>query len=72
MAITAEQYTAILTRLTRIENMLNDVAVALDKFVTISDINQLHTLIQQEQEDIRTLVEALDNRVTSIEEEPLT
>jgi polyhydroxyalkanoate synthesis regulator phasin len=71
MAITNDQYNRVLARLTKIEIMLNDLAVAVDKFVTADQVTQLNTLLQTEVADLRLTVVALENRVQDIEEEPL-
>jgi polyhydroxyalkanoate synthesis regulator phasin len=72
MAVTDDQYQRILSRLTRIEEVINDILVAINKFITRSDISQLTTVIQTELTDLRETVDALEDRVESIEEEPLT
>lgn len=72
MSVSTDQYNLILARLNRIENVLNDTFVAMDKFVTLGQVNQLLTVIQQDIDDLRTRVTALEERVTSIENEPLS
>ncbi len=70
MAVTTDQYNQILARLTAIEELLNDVLVAMGKFVTLGQVNQLHTLIQTDLQDVHTTLEALENRIQDIEEDP--
>jgi polyhydroxyalkanoate synthesis regulator phasin len=72
MPVTDDQYARILARLTRIEEVLNDVLVAIGKFVTRSDVSQLTTLLQTELVDLRETVDALEARVETIEEEPIS
>ena len=72
MPISTDQYNRILSRLTAMENSFNDMAVAIDNFITLSQMNQLMTLLQQDIDDLRQQVVGLENRVTSIEEEPLS
>ena len=71
MPISTDQYNRILSRLTALENGFNDVAVAIDKFITLSQMNQLLTLLQQDLDDLRVQTTALEARVVSLEEEPL-
>jgi polyhydroxyalkanoate synthesis regulator phasin len=72
MSVTTDQYNLILARLNRIENVLNDTFVAMDKFVTLGQVNQLLTVVQQDIDDLRTRVASLEERVASIENEPLS
>jgi len=72
MAITNEQYERLLNRVTAIEQHLNDVMVALDKFSTREQITQLQVILEQDVDTIQQQVDALELRVTAVEEEPLT
>ena len=72
MAITTSQYEAILSRLGRLEDVLNDTFVAIDKFITTAQMNQLLTITQQDIDDLRTQTDALEARVTGIENEPMS
>ena len=72
MSITDDQYQLLLTRLRRLENTMNDLLVASGQYITLGQMNQLVTLIQTDVDNLRTQVTALEDRVTSIEEEPLT
>lgn len=71
-SITEAQYMAVLQRLTALENTVNDIIVAMEKFVTLSQTNSLLTINAQELQVVRTDVEALEARVTNIENEPLS
>ena len=71
MAVSADQYQQLLTRLTRIENVINDIIVAQENFITLSQLNQLNTIITTQIDDLTTTVESLENRVEDIEAEPL-
>lgn len=66
-----EQYEAILARLNRLENSFNDLAVALQRCVSMTQVQQLLSLIQQDLASVNSDVNSLEARVTSIEEEPL-
>ena len=72
MAVSGEQYARILTRLTRIEESLNDIMVAMENFVTMTQVQQLLTIVTTEVADLTTTVESLEERVESIESEPLS
>jgi hypothetical protein len=72
MAISDEQYQRLLVRITKTEEFLNDMSVAIQSYVTLSQTNSLLTLLQQELQTLSETVAALELRVTQIEEEPLT
>lgn len=72
MAVTTDQYERMLNRLTRLEDGFNDLITAQAYLVSLSQVNQLMTLIQTQLDDITTRTSELESRVTSIEEEPLT
>jgi len=72
MAVTTDQYNRILSRLVALENMMNDLVVVSKKHVTLSQVQQLHTLLQTEIIDLMDQVTALEARVTTIEDEPQT
>lgn len=71
MAVSNEQYEGILVRLNKLENSFNNLAVALSRCVTIGQVQQLLAVVQQDLTATNNSIEALDNRVTAIEEEPL-
>ncbi len=72
MAVTDDQYSRLLNRVTNLEETMNDVLIAMSRLVSLTQVNQLLTLLQTQIEDLSTNVEELEARVTSIEEEPLT
>ena len=72
MSISADQYQGLLARLTALENTYNNVAVAMQKFITLTQITEYLTLAETEIASLREEVDALTARVTSIEEEPMT
>jgi BMFP domain-containing protein YqiC len=72
MAVSDSQYQRLLARLTALEQAHNDVVVAIDNFVTLQQLQELLTITTADLEDLRQQVTALENRVTSIEEEPLS
>ncbi len=72
MPVTTEQYNRILARLTRLEGAVNDIFVAQKKMISREQINQLLVLLQTDQEDMRQTLESLEDRVETIEEEPIS
>ena len=71
MSITNDQYNRILSRLNKIENTLNDILTAMENYVSVGQVNQLLAITQTELAAIAENVDALELRVTAIEEEPL-
>ena len=71
MSVSTEQYQRVLRRLTTIEESLNNTFVAIDKFVTLGQVNQLLTILQQDLADVKQRLEALESRVDAIENEPM-
>jgi len=72
MAITTDQYNALLARLITLETSYNDMAVAINSLVALDQVQQLLTISQERTEALEVTVAALEQRVTSIEEEPLS
>lgn len=71
MPVSTDQYNRLLARITKVEETLNDIMVAMERYITLSQVNQLHTLVQTDLDDLRQQVVALETRVTNIEEEPI-
>jgi tetrahydromethanopterin S-methyltransferase subunit G len=72
MAVSTDQYNRILARLTKIEETINDILVAMEHYVSMTQVNQLLTINKTELADLRSTVDSLEDRVEAIEEEPLT
>jgi hypothetical protein len=72
MSITSEQYASLIARMNKSEETINDILIAIKKFVTTTQVQQLLTLVQTELADVKSTVDSLEQRVESIEEEPLT
>jgi hypothetical protein len=72
MAVSTEQYNRLLARLTKIEENLNDSFVAQEHYVTMAQVHQLLTILSTQIADLSTTVASLEDRVESIEAEPLT
>jgi len=71
-SLTEDQYKKVLNRLTTLEDSFNDICVAIDKFVTVQQVQELLVVIQTQLDSMETTVNSLEARVLSIEEEPLT
>lgn len=72
MAVSNEQYEAMLVRLNKLENAFNDLAIAIQRLATKDLVSQLLAVIQQDLASLSADVDALELRITAIEEEPLT
>lgn len=72
MAVSTEQYNRLLARLSKIEETINDMLVAAEHYLTMSQMHQLLTVQKTELADLRSTVDSLEDRVEAIEEEPLT
>jgi len=70
-SLNEDQYQAVIARLFALEENHNNIAIAVDNFTTLEQLQQLLVLVQTDIDDLRTKVTALENRVTAIEEEPL-
>lgn len=71
MEISEAQYNRLLTRLTALEERANDMAVAIDQFITLGQVNELLTTMTADLQAAVEQVEALEERVTALENEPL-
>jgi vacuolar-type H+-ATPase subunit D/Vma8 len=72
MSVSTDQYQGILARLAALENHLNNVTIALDRFVELNQVQQLLVVIQTTLDDLTSRVGALETRVGIIENEPLS
>lgn len=70
--ITESQYERLLARVTALEESYNNLATAINAFVTLTQINQLLVVNTADIQDLSEQVDALENRVTAIEEEPIS
>lgn len=71
-SLSENEYKAMLARITALELHANDQAVAMDKFITGTQVNELSVLLQSMVSSLGEQVEALELRVVAIEQEPLT
>jgi hypothetical protein len=72
MPITTDQYNRINARLTALEGTANDVITAQSRYATVSQVQELLVAIQTEVQILNTALQAVEARLISIEEEPLT
>lgn len=70
--LTEAKYNLLLQRITALENTLNDTIVALSRLATVAQVHELLVINSTNVEDAINRLEALEERVTAIEEEPLT
>lgn len=70
MAVTETQYQQLLSRLTKTERTLNDIIAAIERFVSLQQVNEVFTVLQQDIASLTSDVEALTDRVETLEEEP--
>jgi polyhydroxyalkanoate synthesis regulator phasin len=70
MAVTDSQYASLLSRLTKIERVMNDLITAQGNLVSALQVNEVFTVLQQEMDSLSSDVEALTSRVETIENEP--
>ena len=66
------KYKAILNRLTALEVHVNDLSVASSNLASLQQVKELLVILQTTLSDIEDKIISLENRVTSIEEEPLS
>ena len=72
MAVSTDQYNRLLARLKKIEETINDMIAASEHYLTMMQMNQLLTVQKTELADMRETVEALEDRVETIENEPVS
>lgn len=67
--ISLEQYTRVLRRLSALEEHMNDTSVAMDKFITLEQIQDLVILLESSVAALEEQVNSLENRVSVLEKE---
>lgn len=70
-SMTENKYNSILNRLMQLEKAFNDLAIAQDNLATLAQLQELLVLIQSRLKDVEDQIVGLENRVKSIENEPL-
>lgn len=71
MAISQTKYEQLLARVTALEEHHNKLAIAIDKFTTLDQLQELLVLVQTSIDEVQITLESLENRVEALEEEPL-
>jgi polyhydroxyalkanoate synthesis regulator phasin len=69
--LSEDQYLRILSRLTAVEEAFNDLATALSRYASVSQVQELLVVNKAAIDEVTEQVDALEERVTAIEEEPL-
>lgn len=70
--LTEAKYNRLLTRLKALESHANDLAVAIDQFITLGEVQELLVIAQQDNAALQNRVDSLEDRLTQVEEEPLS
>lgn len=70
MAVSDAQFQSLQHRVAATENAVNDIFTAMQRLITLGQVQQLLTLTQTELASLESTVTALEARVTAIEEEP--
>jgi predicted ATP-grasp superfamily ATP-dependent carboligase len=66
------KYIALLRRVKILEEAYNDIATAINNLATQQQVQELLVIIQSDIKSFEEKLTALENRVASIEEEPLS
>lgn len=70
--LSEEKYIAMLRRIKALEEAFNNIAVAIDNLASQQQVQELLVILQSDIKSFDDKLTALENRVTSIEEEPLS
>lgn len=70
--LSEEKYIAMLRRIKALEEAFNNIAVAIDNLASQQQVQELLVILQADIKSFDNKLTALENRVTSIEEEPLS
>mgnify|MGYP003114645272 CR=1 FL=1 len=71
-SFTETKYLNLISRLTTLEETMNDTIKAVGRLASINQVHELLVVIQTQIDSLNTSVTALEARVTSIEEEPIS
>ena len=69
--ISEDQYKSLLARVNALEENHNNIAIAVRNFASIDQLQELLVLVNTQIDILKTQGDALEDRVQSIEEEPL-
>ncbi len=70
-SLSQDQYDRLLHRVSRLEESHNNFVVAIQKLVSMTQVNELVVTLESSIQVITEQVESLDERVISIEETPV-
>ncbi len=70
--LSEEKYIAMLRRLKVLEEAFNNIAVAIDNLASTQQVQELLVIVQADLRAFEEKLTAIDNRVTTIEHEPLS
>jgi hypothetical protein len=70
--LSEDKYLKVVKRIKILEEAFNNLAVAIDSLASIQQVQELLVIIQSDIKDMKEDLTALENRVTLIEEEPLS
>lgn len=68
MAITETEYRSLLARIISLERHVNNLTVALDRCVSISQVNELRVVYETSAESLDDRMTALENRLNNLED----
>lgn len=71
MAVSDSQFQQLINQVRELQRFCNNVSLALNRMITDSDLTALNVLYQTDMASIKQQIEALESRITDIEEEPL-
>jgi len=71
-SVSEAQYVQVVRRIKILEEAFNNLAVAIDNLASAQQLQELLVIIQSDIAEFSEQVTALENRLTAIEEEPLT
>lgn len=69
MAISDDQYNALLARLTALELGFNDCVTAINNLASVQQVNSMLVVIQTSLASLQTTVNTLNDRIEALEEE---
>lgn len=68
MAITETEYRSLLARVISLERHVNNLTVALDQCVSLSQVNELRVVYETRAASLEDRMTALENRLNNLED----
>ena len=62
-----ERVAALENRFLKIEQRMNEIIQAINRLASLEQINQIATILETDQAELRTQLETLETRVVSLE-----